>query len=62
MLVMLSLDDPIWRELRGGYGIPYDASQTLVRMEHGESVWEELWEELHHGECRSTNGPARRRA
>ena len=44
----LSLTDPIWSELNGGYGIPYDASKVLVRMERGESVWEELWEELHH--------------
>jgi hypothetical protein len=45
---MLLLTDTIWRELQGGYRIPYDASKTLVRMERGESVWEELWNELHH--------------
>ena len=45
---MLSLDDPRWRELNGGYKIPYDASAALKRMQHGEDVWDELWEELHH--------------
>jgi hypothetical protein len=45
---MLALTDPIWGELEGGYRIPYDASRALLRMEGGESVWEELWEELHH--------------
>jgi hypothetical protein len=45
---MLSLSDPIWRELEGGYRAPYDASEALARMEAGESVWDELWEELHH--------------
>src|SRR5882757_7375647 len=28
--------------------MPYDASVALARMEAGESVWEELWQELHH--------------
>jgi hypothetical protein len=46
--VMLSLTDPIWRELQGGYHIPYDASKALVQMAAGESVWDELWNELHH--------------
>jgi hypothetical protein len=45
---MLSIHDPVWRELKGGYGVPYDASEALTRMEAGESVGEELWEELHH--------------
>jgi hypothetical protein len=45
---MLSLTDPIWRELQGGYRVPYDASKALVQMEAGESVWDELWSELHH--------------
>jgi hypothetical protein len=45
---LLSLTDPIWHELEGGYRVPYDASQALARMEAGESVWDELWEELHH--------------
>jgi hypothetical protein len=45
---MLSLADVIWRDLEGGYRAPYDASKALVRMEDGESVWEELWNELHH--------------
>jgi len=43
-----SLDDPRWKELHGGYKMPYDASIPLRRMEAGENVWEELWDELHH--------------
>ncbi len=45
---MLSLTDPIWRQLDGGYRTPYDASIALAQMERGESAWKELWEELHH--------------
>jgi hypothetical protein len=45
---MLSLTDPIWHQLEGGYRIPYDASKALARMEGGETVWNELWNELHH--------------
>jgi hypothetical protein len=44
---MMRLDDPKWRELKGGYKIPYDASLVLRRMERGEDVWEEMWNELH---------------
>jgi hypothetical protein len=45
---MLSLTDPIWHELEGGYRVPYDASKALARMERGKSVWDEFWNELHH--------------
>jgi hypothetical protein len=45
---MLSLTDPIWPELEGGYRVLYDASKALAQMEGGESVWDELWNELHH--------------
>jgi hypothetical protein len=45
---MLSLSDPRWRELEGGYRESYDASDALTRMERGEAVWDELWQELHH--------------
>jgi hypothetical protein len=45
---MLSLGDPKWRELKGGYKVPYDASVALSRLERGEDVWDELWQELHH--------------
>jgi len=45
---MLLLTDTVWRELQGGYRVPYDASKVLARMERGDSVWEELWNELHH--------------
>ena len=45
---MLSLDDPRWKGLLGGYKIPYDASRALARLERGDDVWQELWQELHH--------------
>ncbi|HET6413810.1 MAG TPA: hypothetical protein VFG53_17260 [Anaeromyxobacter sp.] len=45
---MLPLNDPIWKNLKGGYGVPYDASAPLARLERGDQVWEELWQELHH--------------
>jgi len=46
---MLPLNDPIWKNLKGGYGVPYDASVPLARLERGDAeVWEELWQELHH--------------
>lgn len=45
---MLPLDDPTWKTLKGGYGILYDASSDLRRLEAGEDVWDQLWEDLHH--------------
>jgi hypothetical protein len=45
---MLSLTDTAWRQFEGGYRAPYDASKALARMERGDSVWDELWNELHH--------------
>jgi hypothetical protein len=45
---MLALDDPTWKELQGGYRIPYDASVALRRLEAGDTVWPELWDQLHH--------------
>ncbi len=45
---MLPLNDPRWKTLTGGYRVPYDASVPLARLERGEDVWDELWEELHH--------------
>jgi hypothetical protein len=45
---MMSLDDPRWSDLKGGYKVPYDASVPLRRLEAGEDVWDELWQELHH--------------
>ena len=47
-ILMLSLDDPRWPELQGGYRIPYDASTALRQLEQGADVWDELWENLHH--------------
>lgn len=45
---MLPLFDPKWASLKGGYRVPYDASDALSRLERGEDVWEELGDELHH--------------
>lgn len=45
---MLSLDDAMWKELHGGYKIPYDVSIALRSMRDGVDVWDELWNELHH--------------
>jgi|SRR5580658_1345856 hypothetical protein len=48
---MLSLDDPRWSELKGGYRVPFDPRPLLRRFESDEDldhVWSELWNELHH--------------
>lgn len=45
---MLSLEDKKWKELHGGYRVPYDASVALLSMQDGLDVWDELWNELHH--------------
>jgi len=45
---MLALDDPRWKQLKGGYKRAYDASLALRRLEEGDDVWDELWKELHH--------------
>lgn len=51
---MISLDDNKWKKLEGGYRIQYDASVPLKRLEQAttdeetESVFTELWDELHH--------------
>lgn len=45
---MLALDDPKWKQLHGGYRIPYDASDAFRRLEQGGDVWNEVWENLHH--------------
>jgi hypothetical protein len=45
---MLCLEDEKWKELHGGYRIPYDASVALRSMQDGMDVWDELWNELHH--------------
>jgi hypothetical protein len=51
---MITLNDNIWKELEGGYKIPYDVSVPLTQMERATSSVEidkiltELWDELHH--------------
>jgi hypothetical protein len=44
----MSLDDLRWQELHGGYRVPFDASELLRRLEQGQDIWDELWQELHH--------------
>ena len=48
---MLSLDDQRWSGLEGGYGTEFDPRPLLLRLEAGrdvDTVWQELWGELHH--------------
>lgn len=48
---MLSLDDPHWGTLAGGYRLPFDPRPALQRLAvdwQDAAVWEELWNELHH--------------
>jgi hypothetical protein len=50
----LSLSDPIWQQVNGAYGVTYDATKALKRLEAAKEganlskIWEELWVELHH--------------
>jgi len=50
----LDLTDKRWKELNGGYRIPYDASVPLTKLEGSDKpevineVFNELWNELHH--------------
>lgn len=48
---MLALEDPRWRDFKGGYKLPYDASGPIRRLladGGSEELWEELSNELHH--------------
>lgn len=49
---MLPLNDPKWKELAGGYRIPFDASIPLSKLENSandtETIWSDLWENLYH--------------
>lgn len=45
---MLPLFDAKWATLAGGYRVPYDPSAALSKLEQGQDVWPELWNELHH--------------
>jgi hypothetical protein len=48
---MLSFDDERWSHLIGGYKTPFDPRPSLQKLESHQdiaTVWEELWEELHH--------------
>jgi hypothetical protein len=48
---MLDLDSEIWQYLDGGYRIEYDATvllRDLLALDDPRSVWDEIWNELHH--------------
>ena len=51
---MITLNDNLWKELKGGYKVPYDVSVPLKRLEatrdqeEMERIYLELWDELHH--------------
>jgi hypothetical protein len=45
----MTWDDKKWEGLTGGYKNPYDPRPALRKLQAGdESVWDELWNELHH--------------
>jgi hypothetical protein len=51
---MITLDDKVWKELKGGYKIAYDVSIPLKQLRNTnnkkeiDKMYEELWNELHH--------------
>ena len=48
---MLEINDERWRDLIGGYKVPYDCRPALARLEDPKrraEAWEELWGNLHH--------------
>jgi hypothetical protein len=48
---MMSLEDPRWLSLTGGYKTPFDPRLLLKQLEVGgntAAVWQSLWENLHH--------------
>jgi hypothetical protein len=48
---MMAFNDERWSGLRGGYKVVYDPLPALRRLalHYGDkSVWDELWNELHH--------------
>jgi len=48
---MISLEDPRWLDLTGGYRMPFDARPLIKRLDTDADtteVWQELWNELHH--------------
>jgi hypothetical protein len=47
----MRLDDGRWRQLHGGYRVPFDPRPLLGQLESdadAPSAWTRLWEELHH--------------
>jgi hypothetical protein len=49
--MMIKYDDPKWKEMQGGYRLPYDPTPALRKLESGTDVefaWDDLWNNLHH--------------
>lgn len=50
-VLMISLEDARWSNMRGGHNMPFDPRPSLKKLEtDGDTteVWHELWDELHH--------------
>ena len=48
---MLSFDDERWKNLKGGYKTLFDPRPFLAQLEKQQdttTVWQQLWEYLHH--------------
>jgi hypothetical protein len=48
---MLDLNDKRWRDLKGGYRLPFDPRPFLEKFEAGNDTddgWYEFWGEIHH--------------
>ena len=47
---MKDFNDPIYKELKGGYKIPYDLTIPLAKLNQKDdlNIWDELWENLIH--------------
>ena len=48
---MISLEDPRWLNMSGGYKAPFDPRPLFKRLgtdSDTTEVWQELWNELHH--------------
>jgi len=43
--------EPNWKQMQGGYGVPYDPRPAIERLRQDpldRGAWDELWNELHH--------------
>ena len=50
----IDLSNEVWKQVNGGYRVPYDASIPIQKLEASQdadeikAIWQELWNELHH--------------